>query len=378
MKKKRILSVVLAVLLVLPCILTGSAVESEQGYYTYAIGSRPFLADNFEELVAASDVMLIGQVVAQYPEVRHDLVFTYSRVQVSEVIDGTVVGNQTQIEVLQTGGTANGITSPALADEPLMNIGENYLLCLTFSPADEQYQAYYLPTGGGQGIISFSDMASAETTTTQSSVAGTIAAGDAGLAQVISRAEVVFDNGEYGCCQPMGGLYGDEYTNGHWERSVLEYVIDISATHTFEAYADCAITQWNLNDYVYLTDPITATGGEILVTPAAFGQTGWEAQTMYNIGGASYGTTGDYPRGIYQHVLIQANTSIYAQSNSTWIEILCHEAGHAIGLGHVNPRDDSNSVMVADTLTRTADSPSTRDISLVNNVYDSVSFIENQ
>lgn len=60
MKKKRMLSVVLAVLLVLPCVLTGSAVESEQECYSYAVASRPFLADSFEELVEASDVMLIG------------------------------------------------------------------------------------------------------------------------------------------------------------------------------------------------------------------------------------------------------------------------------------------------------------------------------
>ena len=98
MKKKQILSVVLAVLLVLPCVLTDSAAtNAEQEYRDYAIASRPYLADSFAELVDASDVTLIGRVIAQYPEVRHDMVFTYSRVQISEVINGSVVDSQTRI-----------------------------------------------------------------------------------------------------------------------------------------------------------------------------------------------------------------------------------------------------------------------------------------
>ncbi len=367
MKKIRIMSVVLVVLLVLPCILTGSALESEQGCYTYAIGSRPFLADTFEELVGASDVMLIGQVIAQYPEIRHDMVFTYSRVQVSKILEGSLVGTSKQIEVLQTGGTANGITSPALTDEPLMNIGENYLLCLTFSPADEQYQAYYLPTGGGQGIISFSDMASAKTTTNQSEVAGT------GLAQVISRAEIVFDNGKYGCCQPMGGTYGDEYTNGYWPIANIDFGIfdSISDPENVFAYrASTAILTWNQNNYLTLTENNSTPTPDIFVFANDYGQTTWEAITLYDVGGGDFNDGRGYSDGIYERVKIQVNFGKYEYDDLIWRGIVCHEAGHAIGLGHVNPNDCINSVMVAETPNRRYVVPHQYDIDLVNTMYE--------
>lgn len=180
----------------------------------YAIASRPFLAETFEELIEASEVVLIGQVVSQRPEIRHDLVFTYSSVRVNQIVTGSLAEPAAMIDVLQTGGSANGMYTPALADEPLMHIGEAYLLCLTYAPEDGQYQAYYLPTGGGQGILPFTDIAQASHPT-QSAASAELAGADTALAQVLARAEAVFAGRDYGCCEVMGGLYRSETSGGH-------------------------------------------------------------------------------------------------------------------------------------------------------------------
>ena len=335
----------------------------------YAIASRPYLAETFEELIEASEVVLIGQVVSQRPEIRHDLVFTYSSVRVNQIVTGSLAEPAAMIDVLQTGGSANGMYTPALADEPLMHIGEAYLLCLTYAPEDGQYQAYYLPTGGGQGILPFTDIAQASHPT-QSAASAELAGADTALAQVLARAEAVFAGRDYGCCEVMGGLYGEEISGGHWPKSSVSYDWDSTVTSIFGAYVGSAMVAWNKNDYITLTESPFGIQGDILVSSGIYGQSGWEAETSYNVGGTHYGTGKAYYGGIYQKVSIRVNSSKHELNDNIWVSILCHEGGHALGLGHVHPNDDSNSIMIPATDSRTASRPSSRDIDLVNSIYE--------
>lgn len=293
------------------------------------------------------------------------------------MIDGTVVGNQTQIEVLQTGGTANGITSPAMVDEPLMDVGENYLLCLTYSPADEQYQAYYLPTGGGQGIISFSDIASAEVITNQSNATGTISAGDSGLAQVISRAEVVFDNGEYGCCQPMSGSFGDSNdpkSGGHWEQHSANYYIydTLSLSITEETRIRQAFASWSVPDFSF-TETTDSVSPNILLFHNSYGNNTWEARTEYKMSEyAGYTIEHEDIKGYFYQIQIRMNTDMIDNYNGTKIlGIITHEAGHALGMAHVNPLVRTDSVMISSSSNRVCVSPTDFDLDVVTEIYGS-------
>lgn len=366
MKKRKWLSIVLALVLVLPCILTGSGIKPAEDTNSYAIASRPFLADSFEELREASDVMLIGQVVSQYPEQRHDMVFTYSRVQVSEVVEGNLVGSSNLVEVLQTGGTLNGTSTPALADEPLMTVGENYLLCLSYSPADGQYPAYYLPTGGGQGILSFVAMASTELS------AGQMSGTASGLDQVLAHAESVFDNGSYGCCQPMSGTYGDSgdpRLNGHWPIDSVGYhiygnlSIENLVERGFDAWNDCGADF----EYYSTTEVVSP---DVMVYCNDYGTVNWEALTTYKIGAlGQFGTGVGYYDSEYYQVKVQLHSKILSYSSSKIRGIACHEAGHALGMGHVSPLYDEYAVMVADTEHRTGIQPSAYEKGVVVDIY---------
>ena len=375
MKKHRMVSAILAILLLLPCVLSSSLAEQADTSRMYAIASRPFLAETFEELIEASEVVLIGQVVSQRPEIRHDLVFTYSSVRVNQIVTGSLAEPAAMIDVLQTGGSANGMYTPALADEPLMHIGEAYLLCLTYAPEDGQYQAYYLPTGGGQGILPFTDIAQASQPT-QSAASAELAGADTALAQVLARAEAVFAGRDYGCCEVMSGLYGDgqdPVSGGHWLINSVGFYIygESSIGSTLLSKIRSGFSVWNRTgaDFEYY-ETSSVANPDVMVFCSYYGNTSWEAITSFRNGDGEFGTDSHHYANEYSQVKIQFNQSkLGGYGASKLAGIAGHEAGHALGLAHVNASYDASAIMIPDTETRTATRPSDIEKRAVIEIY---------
>ena len=85
---------------------------------------------------------------------------------------------------------------------------------------------------------------------------------------------------------------------------------------------------------------------------------------------AEYTTDHNNIKGEFYRVNIQVNE--YLIENYTGARILgiiTHEAGHALGLAHVNPSVNPNSVMVSASSSRTNVSPTNFDKGIVSEIY---------
>ena len=104
-----------------------------------------------EDMVAQSDLCIIGVVVSSGTELRNGMVFTRNHVEIQEVISGNLEAGET-IDVLQTGGQYGSITTPPISDAPLMDQDSSYALCLRQTKPHWKYGQYYLVMGGYQGM----------------------------------------------------------------------------------------------------------------------------------------------------------------------------------------------------------------------------------
>ena len=109
--------------------------------------------NSVDEMYDKSDLIISGVVVDYETEIRNDLVFTKSFIRIGEVIKGSKKQNEI-ITILQTGGTYEEYTTPAIYDAPIVSLGDTYLLFLKLSDYDERYGQYYLISGGYQGLFS--------------------------------------------------------------------------------------------------------------------------------------------------------------------------------------------------------------------------------
>lgn len=108
--------------------------------------------DSLDDMKADSDIIITGTVVGTETELRHDVVFTRCYVRIDKQEKGTLSAG-TVIPVLQTGGTYGNITTPEIADAPLLKVGDSYELYLTATDGLEAYKNYYLISGGFQGAL---------------------------------------------------------------------------------------------------------------------------------------------------------------------------------------------------------------------------------
>jgi hypothetical protein len=158
MKKKVIFSVVLTGVILVGGVLwfeKSNAVSEEpkRGSATYVSWTELF--SSVDEMEEASDIGIIGVLSESVPEVRENVVFTRNIVEVKEVYSGDVqVGDY--VEVLQTGGTYENISTPAFSEIPLMEPDKEYALFLKETEPHEEYGQYYLIAGGYQGFAEIS------------------------------------------------------------------------------------------------------------------------------------------------------------------------------------------------------------------------------
>lgn len=154
MLKKSLLSTVLFAMLVCFCTFSASANADsleDTGCATTEV-SWVSCFDSLDDMKADSDVIITGTVVRTETELRHDVVFTRCYVRIDKQEKGTLSAG-TVIPVLQTGGTYGNITTPEIADAPLLKVGDSYELYLTATDGLEAYKNYYLISGGFQGAL---------------------------------------------------------------------------------------------------------------------------------------------------------------------------------------------------------------------------------
>ena len=154
MLKKSLLSTVLFAMLVCFCTFSASAnadsLEDTECATTEVSWVSCF--DSLDDMKADSDIIITGTVVRTETELRHDVVFTRCYVRIDKQEKGTLSAG-TVIPVLQTGGTYGNITTPEIADAPLLKVGDSYELYLTAADGLEAYKNYYLISGGFQGAL---------------------------------------------------------------------------------------------------------------------------------------------------------------------------------------------------------------------------------
>lgn len=154
MLKKSLLSTVLFAMLVCFCTFSASANADsleDTGCATTEV-SWVSCFDSLDDMKADSDIIITGTVVRTETELRHDVVFTRCYVRIDKQEKGTLSAG-TVIPVLQTGGTYGNITTPEIADAPLLKVGDSYELYLTATDGLEAYKNYYLISGGFQGAL---------------------------------------------------------------------------------------------------------------------------------------------------------------------------------------------------------------------------------
>lgn len=154
MLKKSLLSTVLFAMLVCFCTFSASANADsleDTGCATTEV-SWVSCFDSLDDMKTDSDIIITGTVVGTETELRHDVVFTRCYVRIDKQEKGTLSAG-TVIPVLQTGGTYGNITTPEIADAPLLKVGDSYELYLTATEGLEAYKNYYLISGGFQGAL---------------------------------------------------------------------------------------------------------------------------------------------------------------------------------------------------------------------------------
>lgn len=102
-----------------------------------------------DEMIAASDYIVIGTVIEQYTEVRFDVAFTISEVKIVQGFDQNTDPGLQSILILQTGGKSGDIETAPIEDVLMLQKDKSYLLFLRKTDDGKA-----LVMGGFQGVAS--------------------------------------------------------------------------------------------------------------------------------------------------------------------------------------------------------------------------------
>lgn len=211
MLKKSLLSTVLFAMLVCFCTFSASANADsleDTGCATTEV-SWVSCFDSLDDMKTDSDIIITGTVVGTETELRHDVVFTRCYVRIDKQEKGTLSAG-TVIPVLQTGGTYGNITTPEIADAPLLKVGDSYELYLTATEGLEAYKNYYLISGGFQGALKIEN----------------------GMKTVLSTENMLFDN-EIDVQSTRANTPTFSY---YWNKSSLTVYVDGSIRDRYSSY----------------------------------------------------------------------------------------------------------------------------------------------
>ncbi len=325
----RFITMLLSVVL----LLQGAALASGgTGTVTYTSNDIEFLSncDTYNEMEAKADLIVYGTVIDQWTEVRcNRLVLTISKLQIDTSYAGTETAQT--INILQTGGETAELRTPVPGNAPLLEEGQPYYLYLKYAPADEMYDAYYLVIGGHQGAYE-----QAEINLARSSAA-------VPWNTLSTRAADRFGMEAVGYADPSDYLLG-----GSWETGSASYYIqtpnNLSTPENalLAQIADDAFQEWNVTDCKFRFYRTYSYINDIVVAFDFYGSLDWE---NYDSKGIAEGYTDHKGRQhiFYELVEVYANLTDYTLYNTDWASVLCHEAGHALGLAHNN--DIAGSIM---------------------------------
>ena len=120
-----------------------SACSAKPKQYTQASWTTHY--NTVEEMTNASDEIIIAKVISQSLELRVDMVFTISELEIVEGIKSST-NNGSTLSVLQTGGKKGDFETYPIEDVLMLSQGKTYLLFL-----DKTDEGHTLLMGGYQG-----------------------------------------------------------------------------------------------------------------------------------------------------------------------------------------------------------------------------------
>ena len=305
-RNTRLLAILIATILVLTATSYANGYVQDElteiSQATYATWSNRY--NTILEMQADSDIIVKGTLVSSTPEQRNDLVFTRSTLNVTEVLKGSSFIEN--IEVLQTGGSLNGVVTSPICGAPLLESSKEYVLYLQHVN-DPQYGEYYLISGGDQGLF----VLSANNTLT------TYAAGDRSLLQA--------DTANTSLSLSNGNTPFEKYYWSHNPKVYLANAITNDYGAAVMAKIVSAMYSWNGIGNKSFVREFNITNADVLIFMNNYGVTGWDGISNRSCDSDRYLTL----------VQISLNNRGQAGSDLTfWQAVSCHELGHAIGLGH--------------------------------------------
>ena len=269
-----------------------------------------------DELYQASDLVIKGKVLSQEPELRCDLVFSRSYVKV-ECVYKTSSKNviNDAVEIVQTGGTLNDYTTVPIHGAPLLESGNEYLLFLQLSEPDQVFGQYYLISGGTQGIYQPDAISSGDDVTQFLAYKGSIRESD------LLRSGV--DN-NYSGWPSLPIAWSSNYANFCYSGV------------TYPSAVSQAFTSWNYSEFTYSYTSSMST--QVQIRENVYGDVGWYAKTV--------AVSNNSGTGLGNAYVSLNHSNMYDLSTFEYKAIVCHEAGHALGIdGHF---DGYTAIMQSD------------------------------